>query len=162
MLPEVKKNIEKTLKALANTLKEIGEKIDGLMEVSEIQQKARVLMDIKGVGQILAATLLGQLLELGTLDNKKIAKLVGVASIARESGGWRGQRSIQGGRAFVRKNLYMATIVAMTHNTIIKDYYQGLLKRGKKGKVIIVAAMRKLLLILNARMRNHLNGNKVS
>lgn len=160
-ISEIKRSIEKTIKALEKILKETEGKIETLLQSEPLEEKVRVLRDVKGVGKILAATLLGQLPELGALDKGKIAKLVGVAPIARKSGSWQGQRHIYGGRHFVRKNLYMATIVAMTHNETIREYYQRLLKRGKKAKVAIVAAMRKLLLILNARMRNFRLGEKV-
>lgn len=79
----------------------------------------------------------------------------------RESGNWKGQSSITGGRSVVRKALYMATIVATTYNPVIRSYYQNLKKVGKKGKFALIAAMRKLLIILNGKMKNYYNGLEV-
>ncbi len=100
-------------------------------------------------------TLLSELPELGTLDRKQIAKLVGVAPLSRDSGTRRGQRATWGGRATARASLYMATLVATRHNPIIRDFYARLLARGKAKKVALVAAMRKLLVIINAMLRDH-------
>jgi transposase len=103
-------------------------------------------------------TLLSELPELGTLDRKKIAKLAGVAPLSRDSGMQRGQRTTWGGRAPVRTALYMATLVATRHNPIIRAFYARLVARGKIKKVALVAAMRKLLTILNAMLRDHARG----
>jgi transposase len=106
------------------------------------------LRSLKGVGPVLQTTLACQLPELGKLDGKAVAKLVGVAPLARDSGLMRGRRHVWGGRSEIRAVLYMATK--------LRDFYQGLRARGKAAKVAIVAAMRKLLVILNARMRDAL------
>jgi transposase len=92
--------------------------------------------------------------ELGTLNRQRIAALVGLAPFNRDSGSLRGHRTIWGGRASVRCALYMATIVAMRFNPVIKSFYQRLLKAGKKKKVAIVACMRKFLTILNAMIKH--------
>jgi len=94
--------------------------------------------------------------ELGRLDGKAIAKLVGVAPLARDSGLMRGQRHVWGGRSEIRAVLYMATLTAIRYEPKLRDFYQALRARGKAAKVAIVAAMRKLLVILNARMRDAL------
>ena len=94
--------------------------------------------------------------ELGTLDGKAIAKLVGVAPLARDSGLMRGRRHVWGGRSEIRAVLYMATLTTIRYEPKLRDFYQGLRARGKAPKVAIVAAMRKLLVILNARMRDAL------
>lgn len=112
------------------------------------------LQQVKGVGTVLVATLAGHLPELGQLDGKAIAKLVGVAPLACDSGRWQGARRIWGGRACVRNVLYMATLSAIRFEPRLRDFYQSLRARGKPAKVAIVAAMRKLLVILNARVRD--------
>jgi transposase len=116
------------------------------------QTRFAVLKTIKGVGPVLLATLASQLPELGHLTGKAIAKLVGVAPLARDSGQRRGQRTIWGGRAQVRTALYMATLSAIRYEPRLRNFYQQLRARGKAGKLALVAAMRKLLVILNARM----------
>jgi len=114
------------------------------------------LRSLKGVGPVLQATLACELPELGRLDGKAIAKLVGVAPLARDSGLMRGQRHVWGGRREIRAVLYMATLTAIRYEPRLRDFYQALRARGKAAKVAIVAAMRKLLVILNARMRDAL------
>jgi len=114
------------------------------------------LTSIKGVGPTLKAGLLAQLPELGYLDRRQIAKLVGVAPLHCDSGKHRGQRFIQGGRAALRSLLYMATLTAMRWEPVIRATFEQLRARGKPGKVAVVACMRKLLVILNARRRDEL------
>jgi transposase len=97
--------------------------------------------------------LLAELPELGTLDRRAIAKLVGVAPLNRDSGIWRGRRSIHGGRARVRAVVYMAALVASRRNAVIKAFYDRLVAAGKPKKLALVACMRKLLTILNAMLR---------
>ncbi len=113
-----------------------------------------LLRSVPGVGPVLATTLLAHLPELGTLDRKAIAALVGVAPLARDSGTQRGRRTIWGGRAPVRAVLYMSTLVAVRHNAVLRTHYQRLLAAGKPKKVALVACMRKLLVILNAMLRD--------
>jgi transposase len=115
----------------------------------------QVLRSVKGVGPVLSATLLTDLPELGTLNRKEIAALVGVAPRARDSGRLRGKRTCWGGRASVRAALYMAALVAARFNPILRDFYQRLLQAGKPKKVALTACMRKLLIILNALARTH-------
>ena len=99
-------------------------------------------------------TLIAELPELGRLDRRRLAALVGVAPINRDSGQMRGRRSIAGGRGEVRKVLYMATLVAIRWNPVLKAHYQGLVERGRPKKVALVACMRRLLGILNAIVRS--------
>ena len=120
------------------------------------------LRTVKGVGPVLLATLTCQLPELGQLDGKAIAKLVGVAPMAHDSGTMRGKRTIWGGRDTVRAALYMAALSAMRYEPRLRDFYQGLRARGKPAKVAIVAVMRKLLVILNARLRDALREKAVA
>lgn len=126
------------------------------MEADESRQKKYPLLQtIKGVKTVTASTLVADVPELGKLDHKKIAKLVGVAPINRDSGKQRGQRAIQGGRADVRAVLYMSALVAVRPNATFQKIYQRLLERGKAKKVAIVAVMRRLLKIRNAMIRDN-------
>jgi transposase len=113
-----------------------------------------LLRSVPGIGPITASTLIADLPELGRLDRRKIAALVGVAPINRDSGTVRGRRMIAGGRAPVRHVLYMATVAAIRHNAIIAAFYRRLVADGRPGKLAVTAAMRKLLVILNAILRD--------
>jgi transposase len=118
------------------------------------QPKSDLLKTVPGVGPVTSSTLLALLPELGTLSNKQIAALGGVAPFNRDSGTMRGRRCVWGGRAAVRSVLYMATLAATRFNPTIRAFYQRLCKSGKLRKVALVAAMRKLLTILNAMVRD--------
>jgi transposase len=111
---------------------------------------------VPGIGKTSARTLIAELPELGSLDRRKIAALVGVAPINRDSGTCRGRRMIMGGRASVRTALYMPTLTAIRHNPALQAFYQRLIARGRPAKVAITACMRKLLVILNAILRDHI------
>lgn len=117
---------------------------------------ARVLSSIKGVGQGLLTSVICDMPELGHVNRKAVAKLYGMAPLSRDSGTFIGQRTTWGGRAGPRAATYMATLSAVRYDPVLKAFYQGLLARGKAKKVALVAAMRKLLTILNARMRDAL------
>lgn len=117
------------------------------------QAQAELMRSVPGVGPILCVTLLGDLPELGRLDRRQIAALVGVAPLACDSGQFKGQRHVWGGRATVRGPLYMSTVAAVRWNGVIKDFYQRLRDAGKPVKVALVACMRKLLTILNAILK---------
>jgi transposase len=114
----------------------------------------KLLDSVSGVGPVTILTLLAALPELGTYKRRPIAKLVGIAPMAHDSGTRKGARHIRGGRAAVRHVLYMAAVSARTHNPVIRPYYERLIAAGKPPKVAIVACMRKLLTILNAMMRD--------
>jgi len=116
--------------------------------------KEEILRTAKGVGPITSAILLSDLPELGQLNRKKIAALVGVAPFNNDSGRHRGPRCIKGGRSAVRSVLYMAAVVAARSNPVIKKFYDRLVAAGKKKKVALTAYMRKLLTILNAMIRD--------
>jgi transposase len=115
---------------------------------------AELLSSAKGIGPNTVASLIAELPELGRLSNRQISKLVGVAPLNRDSGHQRGRRTIFGGRAAVRRALYMPTVVAVTHNPVIRAFYQRLVAAGKAKKLAVIAAMRKLLTILNAMVRS--------
>lgn len=116
--------------------------------------KCKRLTAVSGVGEQTAFRLIASLPELGALDRKAIAALVGVAPFNRDSGTLKGRRTVWGGRAEVRKTLYMATLSATRHNPVIRAFYARLLAAGKAKKVALVACMRKLLTILNAMIRD--------
>ena len=124
------------------------------------REKDELLRSAPGVGPVLSATLLAELPELGTLNRRQIAALVGVAPLNRDSGQYRGRRGIWGGRASVRSVLYMSTLVAVRCNPILRSSYQRLKAAGKKPKVALVACMRKLLTILNAMVRTNTRWNQ--
>ena len=113
-----------------------------------------LLQSVPGVGPVLATTLLASLPELGTLNRRAIAALVGVAPLNRDSGTFRGRRMVWGGRAAVRAVLYMGTLVAVRHNPVLRAFYQRLRAVGKLPKVALTACMRKLLTILNAMLKH--------
>jgi transposase len=117
-------------------------------------EKQSILKSAPGVGDTLVYTLLGDLPELGTLNNSEIGKLVGVAPINRDSGKLRGKRRIQGGRASIRSVLYMATLSATQCNPVIKAFYRKLVAQGKHKKVALTACMRKFITILNTMVKN--------
>ncbi len=121
--------------------------------------KAQVAEQIKGIGSITTATLMAMLPELGRLNHERLASLVGIAPHPRESGETKFKSHCFGGRSAVRKALYMATVVATRFEPLIRDFYQRLLSKGKPYKVAVTACMRKLLTILNARMRDYFAGN---
>ena len=112
-------------------------------------------MSAKGVGPAVSASLIAQLPELGTLTHKRIAALVGVAPMNRDSGKWRGKRYIQAGRTAIRSTLYMAALVAARHNPQVRAFYVRLLAAGKPPKLALTACMHKLLTILNAMVRDN-------
>jgi len=118
------------------------------------RDKDDLLRSVPGVGPVLTSTLLASLPELGTLTNKQIAALVGVAPLNRDSGTLRGRRTVWGGRAQVRAVLYMSAIVAARFNPVIRTFYQRLQRAGKAKKVALTACMRKLLTILNAMLKH--------
>ncbi len=117
--------------------------------------KKDLLRSIPSVGPVLTTTLLAEVPELGTIGNKQVAALVGLAPLNRDSGQWRGKRCIWGGRATVRAVLYMATMIGIRRNPALRTLYQRLIQAGKLHKVAMVACMRKLLCICNAVLSHH-------
>jgi transposase len=139
-------------KELSRTDRDLEEAIKSSSTLSENEE---LLRSVPGVGPVLARTLLAEVPELGTLTHKRVAALVGVAPLNRDSGTLRGRRSIWGGRAEVRAALYMGALVAARRNPVVRGFYERLLAAGKPKKVALVACMRKLLLILNAVLKHH-------
>jgi transposase len=152
----VQADIEDHLKQLEQRLTSLNQPIQTLgQQQADWQRKETILQSVKGVGAVTAALCLVELPELGKLTEKQIARLVGVAPINHDSGKHKGKRMIAGGRIRVRCGLYMATLVATRHNPVIRDFYQRLLAKGKLKLVALVACMRKLLVILNAMIRDN-------
>ena len=118
------------------------------------REKDDILRSVPGVGEQLSLALLAQLPELGTLNRRQIAALVGVAPFNRDSGTVRGKRRVWGGRARIRAVLYMGALAASRFNPVIRDFYQRLLAAGKPKKVALTACMRKLLVILNSMLKS--------
>ena len=142
---------QRPIAQLSEDLKQLDKAIAKQLEG---QAGWRDIGSIKGVGPILVSTLACELPELGSLGGKAIASLVGLAPMNRESGTWQGQRRISGGRAVVREALYMAALTAIRYEPKLRDFYAGLKAKGKASKVALVAVMRKMLVILNARKRD--------
>lgn len=142
-------SIELTIEFLKAQIEGIETECAGHVQAHH-QALAQALGSVKGIGPATIATLVAELPELGTLTRRRIAALVGVAPLNHDSGLMRGKRAIYGGRCDVRKALYMATLVAVRHNAALRTFYQRLVGAGKPKKVALVAAMRKLLGVLNA------------
>ena len=154
-LPSLKSSVEQVIAVLKEQKKRLDEQIqEFLKEQKGWQEQSEILGSAPGVGPVTTATLLAQLPELGKMDRKKIAALVGVAPMNYDSGRKRGYRKTKGGRGDVRRILYMSTLVATRYNPVIQAQYQQLLKRGKLKKVALTACMRKFLTILNAMVRD--------
>lgn len=152
---KLRKRIYEHVKWLRRQLKDADDDIDRhLRETPVWREKDDLLQSVPGVGRVLSRTLLAELPELGTLDRREIAALVGVAPMNRDSGNTRGRRVTWGGRAVVRAPLYMAALVATRHNPVIRTTYTRLLAAGKAKKLALVACMRKLLVMLNAIIRD--------
>ena len=147
--------IERHLALLQSELSELEQDIDGAIRKSPAwQADADLLTSVPGIGKATLRTLIAELPELGRLTRRKIAALVGVAPINRDSGMRRGRRTIAGGRPAVRTALYMAALVASRRNPVIAPYYDKLRAAGKTGEQALVACMRKLVVILNAILRD--------
>jgi transposase len=155
MPTSVHKPLQRILKAIQKEVERIDQQIDKLVEaIPQWQSQRDLLMSAKGVGKVVAYTLMSELPELGKLNRKEIAALVGVAPINRDSGSFRGKRRIHGGRRKVRTALYMSMLSAVQHDPKIKSMYERLVAAGKPKKVALVACMRKQLTILNTMMKN--------
>lgn len=153
--PVARKSVREHIEWLDARLKQIDRELDSRLKDSPVYKARYELLDsIPGVGRVTIGTLLGRLPELGSLDRKRAAALVGVAPFNDDSGKRRGQRYIQGGRADVRCVLYMAALSAARCNPVIKQLYQRLRASGKPFKVALTACMRKLLTIMNAILRS--------
>jgi transposase len=152
----MKKSILRLLKALQKELTAIDQDIDDAVRGSPLwREKEDLLSSVPGVGQVVSRTLIAELPELGTLDRRQIAALVGLAPFTRQSGQWRGRSFISGGRTTVRSALFMAAMVAVRFNPQLRLFHQRLRTAGKPKMVAIIAVARKLLTILNAIIRDN-------
>lgn len=148
-------DIRRSIRGLERQLAKLDDAIHTLsQELSAWRERRRILESMPGVGTTLATTLISDLHELGSLNPKQIAALVGVAPMNRDSGKMRGKRSIRGGRAHVRTVLFMAALSAIQHNPVIRRFYRKLVANGKVRKVAVVACMRKMVVMLNAMVRD--------
>jgi transposase len=158
-LPSATKSVAKRITAhvrwLEKELERTERNLDAAIKSSPtLGENEALLRSVPGVGPVLARTLLAEVPELGALTHKRLAALVGVAPLNRDSGTFRGRRGIWGGRADVRAALYMGALVAARRNPVVREFYERLLAAGKPKKVALVACMRKLLAILNAVLKH--------
>jgi transposase len=151
----VRPQIQRHIEWLRAQLRDVDGQLKDLIHRSPVwREHDDLLRSVPGVGPVLATTLLADVPELGRLNRKQIAALVGVAPLNRDSGAQRGSRRIWGGRAPVRAALYMATVASLRCNPVIRNFYERLCAAGKPRKLALTACMRKLLTILNAMMRH--------
>jgi len=151
----VRRDIQVHIRWMEKRLEDINDDIDELIRQSPLRrEKDQLLQSVTGVGPVLASTILASLPELGTLNRKQIAALVGVAPFNRESGRYKGKQKIQGGRASVRNVLYMGTVAGIRSNPVLRSFYERLVAKGKLKKLALTACMRKLLVILNTMLKN--------
>ena len=150
-LPRVRPEVQEHITWLKQRVAKLDRKLGALLRQSPVwREQQDLLCSVPGVGPVLSFTLLADLPELGTLNRRKIASLVGVAPLNRDSGTLRGKRTVWGGRATVRATLYMAALAASRWNPVVRAFYQRLCAAGKPKKVALTACMRKLLTLLNA------------
>jgi transposase len=153
--PQVRQRIATHMEWLRTALRELERELRVTIRGTAIwREREELLKSVPGIGDVTAQTLIADLPELGQLDRRRIAALVGVAPLNRDSGAFRGRRMIGGGRERIRAVLYMAVVAAIRCNPIIAAQYQRLVAAGRPGKVALVAAMRKLLVIVNAMVRD--------
>lgn len=151
----IKRSIKRTIKMLEKELELIEKELEKLIGNDEaLCERRELLQTVKGVGKKISTILVTDLPELGQLNREEISNLVGVAPQTKDSGKKQGYRSTGKGRFYVRKGLYMAALVASRHNPRMKAIYQKLLSKGKKKKVALVAVMRKILIMMNAMVKN--------
>jgi transposase len=154
-LPALRRQAQSLVRRLERDLIQIQDQLKDLRaQASPLNQRVQKLEAITGVGTITALSVLAELPELGTLNRGQAAALAGVAPHPRESGQWQGRRSIGGGRAPVRRALYMAALVAARSNGQLKNFYQRLRSAGKPAKVALTAVMRKLIVLMNHILKN--------
>jgi len=155
MPKKLKGLINPILTAIKNQLEKVDEKLEKLIEKSpEYQTKNDIIQSVPGIGKVVAFTLLADMPELGSINNKQAAALVGVAPMNRESGSYQGRRKTQGGRYQVRTVMFMAMMSAIQCNPVFKAKYKQLVAMGKPKKVAIIACLRKMIIILNSMVRD--------
>ena len=148
---KVRRRITAHIRWLKRELKDVDREMSDAIEASPVWRvKDALLRSVPGIGEVTSKVLIAEMPELGDLNRKEIASLVGVAPVNRDSGTMRGRRTIFGGRAVVRSALYMAVLAASKHNPDLKEFYQRMLATGKPKKVALTATMRKLVVLLNS------------
>jgi transposase len=150
----IARSIEKVIRLLEKELKQIDKKIKKQRDKCHLSEQTKILQEVKGIGPVCASAIVTYLPELGHYSNKQIAALVGVAPYCNLSGKFKGKSTIKGGRKTLRSLLYMGILSAITHNPVIKTFYDRLVIKGKHHNVAMVACLRKLLCILNAMFKN--------
>ena len=152
--PRVLRSIVKVLRLLDRQLAEIEAELDDFFgSHPQLAGREQLLQTVKGVGPQVSRTLLLEVPELGTLNRRQVAALVGVAPYNADSGQWKGQRKIRGGRGAARSKLYMAALSASRNNAVLRPFYDRLIAAGKLAKVALVAVARRLLIHLNSLLR---------
>ena len=155
-MPSLRKSIRRVVGTLEKELNNLDRDIDDAVRGSPAwREKEDLLASVPGIGPIIARTLIAELPELGQLNRKQIAALVGLAPFTRQSGQWRGKSFIGGGRSAVRSALFMGAMVAKQHNPVLKAFFDRLIAAGKPKMVALIAVARKLLTILNAILRDN-------
>lgn len=150
------KSTKKHIQYLENEVSAIDCEIEKILEQDgSLKRKVEIIDSIPGIGKVSAAAILAELPELGTLDRRQVAALAGVAPFTCESGMYKGIARTYAGRDLVRKALFMVALSATRHNKLLSAFYQGLLAKGKKGMIAIVAVMRRLIVIINAMVRDN-------
>jgi transposase len=153
---EIARSIKTVVKTIEREIEKVEKEIENhIQQRPELKQKAELLKSVPGIGETTAFMLVTELPELGNANKKEIAALVGVAPMNRDSGLFRGKRMTGGGRRDIRARLFMPILVAIKYNTVIRKFYEHLLNEGKTKMTAIVAAMRKLLVILNTMIKNN-------
>jgi transposase len=154
--PRLQADIQAHITWRNTRLTALDDDLDTTLRTSPVwREREELLRSVPGIGPVCTRTLLLDLPELGTLSRQRLAALVGVAPLNRDSGTLRGSRMIWGGRAPVRATLYLSTLVAVRDNSVVKVFYERLRAAGKAAKVALTACMRKLLTILNAMVKHH-------
>jgi len=149
-----KKSVQQHLNFIEKEIEKVTKEIETLITTDSVwNNKLELMMSVPGIGKCTATELLASLSELGSIGNKQISSLAGLAPFSRESGNWKGKSFVRDGRSGPRELLYMATLSATRHNTKIKSFYDRLIAAGKVPKVALIAAMRKLIVIINTMLR---------
>jgi transposase len=153
---EVQPQIQHHIDWLTEELNKLDRRLDDFIKKTPIwQEKVKLLQSVTGIGPVISRNIIAYLPELGTLDRKKIAALVGVAPFNHDSGKFKGKKMIRGGRSRVRCLLYMAAVVASRFNNVIRAFYEKLVQAGKPKKLALTACARKLLIIINTMVKNN-------
>lgn len=158
LFADVAKSLQQSIDAATKEIRRLNKQIlQRLQSDDDWRERYERAQTTPGIGPTVAAGLVAELPELGRISREQIASLVGLAPINRDSGTFRGQRRIQGGRSYLRSLLYMAVLSGLEHNPVIQSYYKRLVGKGKSPRVALTACMRKLLVILNTMFKNRTN-----